>query len=258
MTEKTNTLFAALLAAQKEIGKVTRDAKNPHFKSNYSTLEAVIESVKEPLNNNGLIITQTLEQTDGGDWCLATRLTHSESREAITSSMPIVAKDMSDPQKWGSAITYARRYTLQALVVLPAEDDDGNKAAADKSDKYEAQYKEREKKQLARMDDELKAAKEAFAKCYRSAGVSDGAAMKMVADVTDTAAKDCSKEQFEWLLHLFPFWQAYTARGVSDGAAADFCEQKLRKTLKDCTEQDFEKLTAMIIVAQPETRGDES
>ena len=215
MTEKTNTLFAALLAAQKEIGKVTRDAKNPHFKSNYPTLEAVIESVKEPLNNNGLIITQTLEQAEGGDWCLATRLTHSESREAITSSMPIVAKDMSDPQKWGSAITYARRYTLQALVVLPAEDDDGNKAAADKSDKYEAQYKEREKKQLARMDDELKAAKKAY-------------------------------------------YDAYTARGVSDGAAADFCEQKLRKTLKDCTEQDFEKLTAMIIIAQPETKGDAS
>jgi len=199
MTEKTNTLFTALLAAQKEIGKVTRDAKNPHFKSNYPTLEAVIESVKEPLNNNGLIITQTLEQTEGGDWCLATRLTHSESREAITSSMPIVAKDMADPQKWGSAITYARRYTLQALVVLPAEDDDGNKAAADKSDKYEAQYKEREKKQLARMDDELKAAKKAYYDAYTTRGVSDGAAADFCEQQLGKTLKDCTEQDFEKL-----------------------------------------------------------
>jgi len=57
------------------------------------------------------------------------RLTHAESGEFVESSMPIIAKDMNDPQKWGSAITYARRYTLQSLIALPAADDDGNGAS---------------------------------------------------------------------------------------------------------------------------------
>jgi len=128
MSETSKSIYAALLAAQKEMTAAKKNAQNPHFKSDYPTLESVLDAVKEPLNNAGVVIMQPMELR-GDAWAIVTRLIHAESAEVIESAMPVVAKDMTDPQKWGSAITYARRYTLQALVSLPATDDDGNAGA---------------------------------------------------------------------------------------------------------------------------------
>ncbi len=130
--EKKRTIQEALLAAQKEIAGAKKDGENPHHKSHYPTLPSVIDAVKSPLNNEGFLITQPLHyDAETEQWVLETVLTYTVTNETISAMMPIVAKDMSDPQKWGSAITYARRYTLQSLVTLPAADDDGNKPAAD-------------------------------------------------------------------------------------------------------------------------------
>ena len=128
MSETKKAIYAALLTAQKEMNGAKKNAQNPHFKSDYPTLESVLDAVKEPLNNAGVVIMQPMELR-GEAWSVVTRLIHAESGEVIESAMPVVAKDMSDPEKWGSAITYARRYTLQALVSLPATDDDGNAGA---------------------------------------------------------------------------------------------------------------------------------
>lgn len=139
MTEAKQGINKALLEAQRKIGAATKDAKNPHFKSDYPTFEAVLLAVKTPLNEQNIIITQPIVQIDGA-WCVCTRLIHEPTGQTAESVMPIVAKDMNDPQKLGSAITYARRYTLSALVALPAakehdarfrEDDDGNAGADD-------------------------------------------------------------------------------------------------------------------------------
>jgi hypothetical protein len=122
-------IYKAMLAAQKGIHGAVKDAQNPHFRSSYADLQSIIEAIKEPLNNAGIVITQPLCEMEDKNWGVMTILTHAESGEQLTSTMPVICKDMTDPQKWGSAITYARRYTLQSLVALPALDDDGNEAA---------------------------------------------------------------------------------------------------------------------------------
>jgi len=127
--ETKSTLNAALLAAQKQMVGASKDSTNPHFKSRYADLESILDAVKGPLNDEGIIIAQPITRFDN-EWCVITMLMHVDTGETLQSHMPIVCKDLGDPQKWGSAITYARRYSLQSLVALPAIDDDGNTASA--------------------------------------------------------------------------------------------------------------------------------
>ena len=115
-------LAAALLIAQKSIGAAKKDAVNPFFKSKYADLGAVMEACKEELNKAGITILQPVN----GDF-VDTVLLH-ESGEFLSSSTRIICAKPNDPQAQGSAITYARRYGLQSMVFIPAEDDDGEKA----------------------------------------------------------------------------------------------------------------------------------
>lgn len=106
------------------MGKVSKDAKNPFYKNKYASLSNIIEAVNKPLNDNGLSIVQ-MPCNEG----LTTMLVHS-SGEWISSTSSTPVKDSTDPQKLGSAITYARRYALGAILSLNIdEDDDGQKAS---------------------------------------------------------------------------------------------------------------------------------
>lgn len=138
MTEAAATnLYTALLAAQKAMGPVKKDASNPAFRSKYATLQSVIETIEEPLHANGLLLVQRLQYDrigrDGsageGTPILITELIHAASGEKLDSHVPVVCKDPLDPQKVGGALTYFRRYSLLALLNLAPEDDDGNVAA---------------------------------------------------------------------------------------------------------------------------------
>lgn len=121
-------LAEALAAAQKEISNPKKEAKNPFYKSTYSDLPSVLGVIREVLPNHGLAFSQPLEMI-GENLFLTTLLMHT-SGQWIKSYMPVVAKDMKDPQKLGSGISYARRYSLQAIVgIVGDDDDDGNKAA---------------------------------------------------------------------------------------------------------------------------------
>lgn len=116
----------ALLKAQKSIGAASKDSVNPFFKSKYADLGAVMETCKGPLNENGIIVLQPVGSDDLGVY-VETILLH-ESGEYISDRMRISVKAQNDPQAQGSAITYARRYGLQSMVFIPAEDDDAEKA----------------------------------------------------------------------------------------------------------------------------------
>ena len=118
----------ALVAALGELRGVAKDSKNPHFKNDYASLEAVIETARPVLASHGLAFMQGLGEYVGGAMTVSTRILH-ESGEWIESDFQMpVAK--SDPQGTASASTYARRYSLMGILGLPAVDDDGEAATA--------------------------------------------------------------------------------------------------------------------------------
>jgi hypothetical protein len=112
----------ALVKAQAETGAALKGSTNPFFKSKYADLGSVMEACKEPFNKAGITILQPIVGAN-----VETILIH-ESGEYIGSQTPIMCKDPADPQKFGGAISYARRYGLQSMVLIPAEDDDGETA----------------------------------------------------------------------------------------------------------------------------------
>ena len=112
--------------AQSEMGGAVKDANNPFFKSKYADLSAVVQAVKDPFANNGLSYVQ-FPIEEGGRIGVETILMH-ESGEWLSNSFT-VQLSKQDAQGAGSAITYCRRYALQAIAGIPSEDDDGNHAS---------------------------------------------------------------------------------------------------------------------------------
>lgn len=127
-------LAPALLKAQKSMVNAVKDAKNPFFKSQYADLNAVREAAHPSLNDNGITVLQPLIQKDGKSF-VRTLLLH-ESGEYLASDVEVVAAKQNDPQAYGSAVSYARRYGLQALLSIGAEDDDGEKGMGRVSKTY--------------------------------------------------------------------------------------------------------------------------
>lgn len=120
-------IAVAFLKAQSEMGNATKDSSNPYFKSKYADLNAVREACLPALNKHGICVLQPTVQIEGKNY-VKTILLH-ESGETIEALTEVLFGKPNDPQAQGSGITYARRYGLQSLVNIGAEDDDGNKAA---------------------------------------------------------------------------------------------------------------------------------
>lgn len=117
----------ALIKAQSEMSNPTKGSANPFFKSKYADLNAVREAVIPTLNANGIVVLQPIVHIEGRNF-VKTILLH-ESGETIESFTEIIYSKTNDAQAQGSGITYARRYGLQSLVCIGADDDDGNKAS---------------------------------------------------------------------------------------------------------------------------------
>lgn len=125
-SESLVKLAPALLAAQKNMGAALKDSKNPFFKSNYADLSSVIDAAVPTLNEQGVVALQLTHAENGRNY-VRTLLVH-ESGEYLGSDTEIICSKQNDPQSYGSAITYTRRYGLQSIVTLKTEDDDGEKA----------------------------------------------------------------------------------------------------------------------------------
>ena len=132
-SESIKEIATALNKAQAEMSGAQKKSKNPFFKSSYANLEEVINCVKEPFMNNGLSYMQWPIASDGYAG-VETIIMHT-SGEWISSEL-LLKCSKNDPQGMGSAITYARRYSLQAAAGVPSEDDDGNKASAPQKPTY--------------------------------------------------------------------------------------------------------------------------
>lgn len=128
-SESIKSLCEALVAAQGELQTVTKDAKNPYFKSNYATLEAVTDTIRPIYAKHGLAIVQ-FPISDNGSYGLETRLVHKSGEWMSATAFMKPVKD--DPQGVGSLITYLRRYSAQSVAFLASADDDGNDASGKK------------------------------------------------------------------------------------------------------------------------------
>lgn len=125
-SENTNEISAALAKAQGAIINPAKDAENPHFKSHYADLSSGINAIRAALASNGLAYVQST-RLDGDVLMLDTRISHS-SGQWMQSEFP-ACRFPARPQEVGSALTYARRYSLFAMVGIAGEDDDGNEAS---------------------------------------------------------------------------------------------------------------------------------
>jgi hypothetical protein len=119
-------IAAALVLAQREFGPALKSSSNPHFKSKYADLAACIEAVVDALNNNNIMMTQRTHEVESGVM-VETVFIHSSGEELSSGKLHVPAAK-NDPQGYGSALTYARRYSLMAACGIAPEDDDGNAA----------------------------------------------------------------------------------------------------------------------------------
>ena len=120
-------IFAALVKAQRAFGPALKDKTNPAFRSKYADLGACIDAVQEALNSNGIALVQSTREDSTGV-TVETLFLH-ESGESWASGPLHVPAAKQDPQGYGSALTYARRYSLMAACGIAPEDDDGNAAS---------------------------------------------------------------------------------------------------------------------------------
>ena len=127
-SDQINELATALAKCQAELQPAIKNSKNPFFKSNYADLADCWAACKEPLSKHGLSVVQTM-CPEGDKTLMNTTLMHV-SGQWIRSTMPVICAKPGDPQAWGSALSYMRRYTLCAIVGITAgDDDDGNSAS---------------------------------------------------------------------------------------------------------------------------------
>ena len=133
-SESVAGLPAALAKAQGQMKGAIKDSANPFFKSKYADLASVVEAIRAAFSANGLSYIQTVEPSEKDEVRVETTLLHS-SGEWISCGVLSLPVSKVDAQGYGSALTYARRYSLSAAVGVAPEDDDGNAASAAKPKK---------------------------------------------------------------------------------------------------------------------------
>ena len=130
-------IATAMVKAQKAFGPALKSSTNPHFKSRYADLAACVEAVIQGLNDNGIALIQ--KNYDCNDGVMVETVFLHESGEMLECGILHVPAAKQDPQGYGSALTYARRYSLMAACGIAPEDDDGNSASRRQEPKVSAQ-----------------------------------------------------------------------------------------------------------------------
>lgn len=116
------SIYKKLFKVTSTMDKMKKDSTNPFFNSKYFDVNQLIEAVRPALIAEDLLILQPIE-----NGAVGTRIVDVDSGDSVEAFLPL--PDLSDPQKIGSCITYYRRYTLQSLLGIEAEDDDANVAS---------------------------------------------------------------------------------------------------------------------------------
>jgi hypothetical protein len=191
-TMEIKQIAAALVKAQREFGPALKSSSNPHFKSRYADLAACVEAVMDGLNNNGIALVQQTHECEAGV-IVETVFVH-ESGETYSAGKLHVPAVKHDAQGYGSALTYARRYSLMAACGIAPEDDDGN-AASKRTPTVLDGYTEFEKATLPAMREAAMQGEAALATAFQALPKSahkahfwqaQGPALKKAAKAADT------------------------------------------------------------------------
>ncbi len=158
-------LYAAMAKAFPEIEGASKDKNNPHFKSKYADLGAVVEAIKPALTRHGLFFVQQTHEQEGGV-CVETVVCHS-SGESMPLGKLFVPASKQDAQGYGSALTYARRYSLMTAFGVCPEDDDGNAASKPAPQEAVALIDETQRSELQALIEATASDIVAFCKFYK-------------------------------------------------------------------------------------------
>jgi len=183
-------IATALVKAQKAFGPALKTATNPHFRSRYADLSACVEAVIDALNDNGIALVQQNQPHPDGV-VVETVFIH-ESGETLNCGQLFVPASKHDPQGYGSALTYARRYSLMSACGIAPEDDDGNSAS--RRTEIKSTVNENEITDLIEAMDEvttLKELQEAYKAAYKATNGEQSWQTKVI------AKKDAKKSQLE-------------------------------------------------------------
>lgn len=136
------SLAAALVKAWADIPSVVKDRENSHFRNSYATYDAIVQATRPVLAKHGLAMMQLPGIDPDGRAIVRNTLVHKSGEVMDLGAIAVPAKDKSDPQKFGSAVTYAKRYAWCAALAVPTgDDDDANGAAAVGVDPRHTAYK---------------------------------------------------------------------------------------------------------------------
>ena len=163
-------ISAALVNAQRAFSPALKCSTNPHFKSKYADLAVCVDAVIDALNDNGIYLIQKCHDCDNGV-IVETVFIH-ESGEELSGGKLHVPSAKQDAQGYGSALTYARRYSLMAASGIAPEDDDGNLAARAKAEPS-AKITAAHIANITALIDEVKANKDAFLKYCKLNAIED-------------------------------------------------------------------------------------
>lgn len=145
----TENIYSALFKFQGLVRGVKRDSKNPHFRNNYASLEAVTDTIRPHMQECGLMWLQSPGKIVDGSIEVKTTIAYPPTKETIefTMEMPLAKRD---PQGAGSAMTYAMRYSLMAALGLPPTDDDAETAIDRDNSRPEPDQQSKSSAQLKR------------------------------------------------------------------------------------------------------------
>ena len=183
-------IAAALVKAQSKFGPALKSATNPHFRSKYADLGSCIDAVIESLNQSGIALMQHTHECDNG--VIVETIFLHESGELLSTGKLHVPATKQDAQGYGSALTYARRYSLMAACGIAPEDDDG--VAASRRTEIKSTVNENQILDLMAAMDEVTTVKElqeAYKQAYKATNGEQAWQAKVI------AKKDAKKAMLE-------------------------------------------------------------
>lgn len=160
-SDQINEIALALSKAQGEMQAAEKDGTNPHFRSNYATLDSIWKACRRPLASNGLSVVQFPGSDDAGHY-LETMLMHA-SGQFISNQMRVVP-DKNNIQGLGSVLTYTRRYALASIVGITSDEDDDGNGSVEQGQKVQSKKKAKPAKKNGQPSQQAQAVKTFFEK----------------------------------------------------------------------------------------------